>query len=159
MTSRGRMRGTALVLVLLAGTWLLAGPSEAGQGMQAVADVAPAQQEAFAAAFREAARTGNPAPLEPLLMTAGMSRADVAWNQQALRPMLAALGTNPRALRFVWLPPGSGLLPDSRFARSCTPAVILRVEATGQPGNAAVLPLCLEDGQLKRAGVIRPPHP
>lgn len=159
MVSHCRLCGAVLVFALLAGAWLWAGPSAAGQGTGDIAAVAPTQQDAFAAAFREAVRTGSIAPLESLLMTAGMSMTDVAWNQQALRPMLAALGTNPRALRFVWLPPGSGLLPDSRFARSCTPAVILRVEATGQPGNAAVLPLCLEDGRLKRAGVIRPPQP
>lgn len=126
------------------------------------AEAGPAQRDAFAAAFREAVRTGNAATLEPLLMHAGMSIADVAWNQQTLAPMLAALGRDPRALRFVWGPPAASLgtlQPGARFSLSCTPVTTLRVEVATQPGNAVVLPLCLEDGQLKRAGTIRAPKP
>ena len=168
--------GLIRVAVLLAGLLGVLGASPSGAAAaqagtqsgaqnvpQATAEVTPAQQDAFASVLKQAVRTGDATLLEPLLVTAGMSMEDVTWNQQSLPLALQGLGSDPAALRLSWGPPPAGGLgfagQGMRFSASCTPATTLRVEVAGQPGNVTVLPLCLEDGLLKRVGTIRTPAP
>ncbi|GAB7079264.1 hypothetical protein [Megalodesulfovibrio paquesii] len=157
---------SAVCLAILLYTFLVAGAPGTVWAQAVPGEATPvtqAQKDAFVATLRQAVRNGDPTLLEPLMGTAGMSIADVAWNRQALPPLLAAMGSSPAALRFSWGPPpaGGAIFPGQgpRFGASCTPVLTLRVTVTSQPGNETTLPLCLEDGQLKRVGVIRAPTP